>query len=211
MTVTTGRDQPPDQLPIHEALGVGCRLSLAAMTDDFADVILGALADADASDVEVETDDVSTYVAGPEPALLRYLREVVVAAAARAPGVHLSATILLSRGCPGEARCELPADGGPASDAAIELPASGVRAAAHWSLYPLGANGHLPAIERAIEVARRDGTYVRSEHYATRLEGDVADVLATVANGWLEVGRHVQHVASHVTLSIASPTPGGEA
>jgi hypothetical protein len=93
------------------------------------------------------------------------------------------------------------------------LPATGVRASAHWSLYPLDDTGrpgdapdHLRDIYAAIDHAKELGTYVRGEHYATLLEGDLADVLGTIAAGWVLVGRRVQHVTSHATISIASPT-----
>ena len=34
-----------------------------------------------------------------------------------------------------------------------------------------------------------------------------AAVLETAANAWIEVGSAVQHVVSHLTISINSPTP----
>jgi len=61
-------------------------------------------------------------------------------------------------------------------------------------------------IYAAIEYAKGNGTFRKSEHFVTRLEGDVARVLASVIAGWILVGRTVQHVTSHVTLSINSPS-----
>ena len=61
-------------------------------------------------------------------------------------------------------------------------------------------------IYAVIDYAKNRGTYVRGEHYVTMLEGDLAEVLGTVAAGWVLVGRSVQHVVTHITLSIASPT-----
>lgn len=198
-----------ERMPGHELLGVGARFSVAVMAGDFADVIVGALADVDAGGLaEVVTDDVSTYVRGSELEVATYLCDVIAATAARAPGVHLSVQVLLSRGCPGSVVCELPDDLPLPEPDLVELAAIGVDASAHWALYPLGVSGHMPSIERAIDGARRLGTFVRVDHYATRLEGDVAAVLATAVNGWIEVGRDVEHVTSHLTMSIASPTAG---
>lgn len=192
-------------------LGVGARFTVAVMDNDFAVIILRALAAADATDLDVVTDPVSTLVRGSEQRVLEYIA-AVIAGAARG-GHHVTASVMLSRGCPGEVTCSTTP--GLLSEAAAVpvLPPTGIRASAHWSLYPLDDTGrpgeapdHLRDIYAAIDHAKELGTYVRGEHYATLLEGDIADVLGTVAAGWVLVGRSVQHVTSHATLSIASPT-----
>lgn len=216
---------PPEPL----AYGVGARFSLFPMRPDFAEVILGALASALTTDLVIKTSEVSTYVGGPEAGVVGYLRDVIACAADA--GGHVAAQIMLSRGCPGELSCELPLDAGGlalpwAPESFPALVPTGHRAAAHWSLYPLldaprrpasSATGgsvptdeittHMDPIGEAIAVSRTDGTYAGSEHFATRLEGDLADVLSTVARTWIAVGRRVQHVTTHLTLSINSPSP----
>jgi energy-coupling factor transport system substrate-specific component len=197
--------QPTTVIP--EEFGVGARFSLHPMADDFVRVILDALGAADHARLTVSTDDVSTYVTGAEADIIGYLTDVIGAAARS--GVHTVAHVLLSRGCPGEITCE------PAGGAALvpqefpQPPRTGLQAAAHWSLYPLddGDRGnHLAVIGEAIENAKARGTFTRAEHYATRLDGDLADVLATVCGGWLLAGRSVRHVTSHATISLNSPT-----
>ncbi|MBB2921362.1 hypothetical protein FHR80_000256 [Cellulomonas cellasea] len=205
----------PAAPPVTPAqLGVGARFSLHPMTSGFVDVILGALAAGDTSRLEVTTDDVSTFVRGDEADVLTYQRDVIAAAASG--GVHVVAQVLLSRGCPGEVACELPDD---VVLHPVELPAlapTGLRASAHWALYPLDDGGpdphggartadHMAGIYAAIERARERGTLTRGEHFVTRLDGDLADVLATVADGWLLVGREVRHVTTHATISLGSP------
>lgn len=208
---TSAQSIAPSSALTPQDLGVGARFTVAVMDNDFARIILAALASADASDLTVQTDPVSTLVRGSEQRVLEYVTSVI-AAAARS-GHHISATLLLSRGCPGEVTCTttpgLLAEAAPIPTVA----ATGVRASAHWSLYPLDDTGrpgeapdHLRDIYAAVDYAKERGTYVRGEHYATLLEGDIADVLSTVAAGWVLVGRSVQHVTSHVSVSIASPT-----
>lgn len=191
--------------------GVGARVTVAVMADDYADVILGVLAEVDAAGLVVSTGDVSTYVGGHEPDLLRYLTDLVAAVAAT--GRHAAVTVHLSRGCPGEVRCALP---GGAGARVVDLPAgrrTGREVAAEWALYPLVDDvrvgvrpDHMRDIEAAIDHARAAGTFRGSEHFVTRLEGDVGAVLATVVGAWVRVGRSVQHVTSHVTLSVGSPS-----
>lgn len=193
--------------PTPETYGVGARFSLHPMTDGFAEAILSALRESDDRGLEISTDDVSTFLRGPEDEVLAYLVDVIGRVART--GVHTAAHVLFSRGCPGEVDCTV-ADGTAHAPAALARPAPAeVRAAAHWSLYPLedGPTGdHMAAIYAAIDHARDLGVLTGSEHYATRLDGDLADVLYAVADGWREVGTQVRHVASHVSLSLNSPT-----
>lgn len=191
--------------------GVGARITLAAMSDDYVSIVLGALEAADSTGLETQTGAVSTFVAGAESDLVRYLVQLV--AAAGRSGAHVSATIHFSRGCPGEVVCELPGGAGPLAAEIPDVAATGVTAVAEWALYPLedavraGVEpDHMRDIYAAIDFARELGTFEASEHFVTRLSGDVADVIRTVAAGWILVGRTVQHVTSHVTLSINSPT-----
>lgn len=199
-------------------LGVGARLSVHPHCDDFVEVILGALADAEAAGLAdglvLETDDVSTYVGSvddlAEQRIVAYVAHVLAAAHRRSGGGHVVAHVLLSRGCPGEATCDLGAVTLPRV-APVRLEPTGVQAVAQWSLYPLldggsGGGDHMVPIEAAIEAARRRGTAVAPAHYATRLAGDVAEVLATAADAWAGVGAEVAHVVTHLTVSVGSPS-----
>lgn len=201
-----------------QQLGIGMRFSLHPHCDDFVAVILGALADVRAAGLDeglvLETDEVSTYVgARTDPAeqrLVAYLAGVVAAAVRRAHGGHVVAHVLLSRGCPGEVSCNVTETGLPAP-APVEVAPTGVWAVAQWSLYPLldggsPARDHMVPIEAAIASARRRGTGTESSHYATKLTGDLAEVLATAVDAWAGVGAHVPHVVTHLTLSVGSPS-----
>lgn len=215
---TAGAGAAPDQL------GIGMRFSLHPHCDDFVAVIVGALADARTAGLDegllIETDEVSTYVGArtvpAEQQLVAYLAGVIAAAARRADGGHVVAHVLLSRGCPGEVSCNLAETGLP-TPPPVEVAPTGVRAVAQWSLYPLldggsSAGDHLVAIEAAIASAQRRGTATEPSHYATKLSGDVAEVLATAADAWAVVGAQVPHVVTHLTVSVGSPSaPDGDA
>jgi hypothetical protein len=196
--------------PTPREFGVGARLTLAVMADDYADVILGALRHADASGLEVQTGKVSTYVTGAEQDVLRYLSQVI--AGAGRSGAHVAAAVHLSRGCPGGVSCEIPEGGAALYSEIPQLEPTGITTAADWAIYPLadGAGGaaadHMRDIYAAIDHAKSTGVTVTEDHYVTRLDGDVAQVLQTIAAGWILIGRSVQHVVTHATLSINSPT-----
>lgn len=211
MDTTTDTLTPGDLTADPLTFGVGARLTIAAMTDDYVGTITGALAQADASDLVVQTGDVSTFIGGAEEHLLRYLTQACAAVAAT--GVHASISVLLSRGCPGEVVCELPGGAGPRSISRPQGTDTGRWAAAEWALYPLADDvragvepDHMRDILAAIDLSRELGTFVESAHFVTRLEGDLGRILETVVGGWTMVGRSVQHVTTHLTISVNSPS-----
>src|SRR5690625_2526482 len=137
--------------------GTGARISIHPHSDDFVDVILGAIDDVAQAGL---TDEVSTYVGvREEPAeqrLARYLAGLIGAASRRTDGGHVVAHILLSRGCPCVRTCELSTTELPTAEP-VDVPSTGVRAVAHWSLYPLleGSAGgdHMGHIKSGIAAA----------------------------------------------------------
>ncbi|AWE43093.1 MULTISPECIES: YkoF family thiamine/hydroxymethylpyrimidine-binding protein [unclassified Actinobaculum] len=193
------------------AFGVGARITAAIMSDHFADQILSALAQTDATGLVVETGDVSTYLGGEEATLLRYVTDLAEAIAAT--GAHASITLLLSRGCPGEVACSTP---GRVSPRVVDTPSgrvTGRYATAEWTLYPLadtaalgGTPDHMRDIAKAIDIAKESGVFRGSHHFVTRLAGDIGTILASVFAAWVHVGNSVQHVTSHLTLSLNSPS-----
>jgi hypothetical protein len=190
--------------PTPGEFGVGARITLAVMRDDFADVIVAALAETDTSGLVTESDEVSTFVGGDEQSIVRFLVHLVARAAAT--GAHVSATIAFSRGCPGEVSC---GTGLTRESAVPTAPRTGLNAAAQWALYPLSdapSADHMRDIYAAIDYAKQNGTYAGSRHFVTDLRGDLADVIGTAAAGWVLVGRTVAHVTSHLTVSLNSPS-----
>lgn len=196
--------------PDHVRLGVGARVSLHPAADDVVPVILGALQAAArvTPGLVTRTSDVSTLLRGSESDIARYVVELVQDAVSRTPSGHVVLTVALSRGCPGEVGCALPA-GELVTVPPVPRVATGLSAAAHWALYPLGTLGAMAQIADAIEMAKDAGTWGGAESFATRLDGDLADVVATILDTWAAVGRTVAHVAAHATVSVGSPSASG--
>ncbi|MGO1408555.1 MAG: YkoF family thiamine/hydroxymethylpyrimidine-binding protein [Brachybacterium sp.] len=205
----------PDPTETPQGFGVGARITAAVMTEDYARVLVGILSRLDGTGLVRETGDVSTYLGGHETHLQRYLIDLAEDLARTEH--HATLAVTLSRGCPGEVVCELPGGAGPRSTEVAAPRRTGRYASAEWALYPLAdqvtAGGtepdHMRDIYAAIDHARELGTFRGSEHFVTRLEGDIGDVIATAVAGWLQVGRSVQHVTSHLTLSLNSPSHEG--
>jgi hypothetical protein len=197
--------------------GVGARITLSVMSDQYVSIILGALANIDKDGLDVQTGDVSTYIGGDEASILRYLTDLSSSIASSK--AHSSITIHLFRGCPG-AIITPSIPSAPPGPRQSDIPKGRVvnqYAAAEWALYPLadtntnvGTDGidHMRDIYAAIDYSVENGTFRKSEKSVTRLEGDLGVILETVVGGWVRVGGSVQHVASHVTISLNSPSHG---
>ncbi len=216
MSIQSGQQMAAVATPAQ--LGVGMRLSVHPYCDNYEEVIVGALADVVGAglgdDLLVETDEVSTYVGAraelAEERLSAFALALIAAASRRSGAGHVVAHILLSRGCPGEVSCHLGTVGLP-KPVPVNLEPAGIRAAAQWSLYPLldgssGGGDHMVHIEAAIAAAQARGIAASANHYATKLSGDLAEVLATAVDAWAQVGTVVPHVVTHLSASVGSPS-----
>jgi hypothetical protein len=192
---------PTSSLPFF-----GARFSLYPMTDRYVPVILGAIDGIRESGLEVETDDVSTFIGGDRNAIWSTL-EGVFAKAART-GEHVVMTALVSHGCPGETYCEPDPMTGTAF-APIDHPGRGVPASAQWSLYPLGSAGYMDVIYDEIGRTKRDGVFTGGAHFVSKLEGDACTVLEGIRHAFDDACGRASHVVAHVTLSANSPTRKG--
>jgi uncharacterized protein YqgV (UPF0045/DUF77 family) len=176
------------------------------MTDRYVPLILSATAGLANTGLEIETDDVSTFIGGDRGRVFDEL-ERVFATAART-GEHIVMTVLLSHGCPGEAYCD--ATGEVRAPAAAQAQAgartSGVTVSAQWSLYPLGNEHYMDVIYREIGRTKEAGIFARGAHFVSSLHGDLADVLGAIRSSFDAACADAGHVVAHATLSANSPT-----
>lgn len=210
---TRGAELTPEQI------GIGMRISIHPHADDFERIILDAIKHTNevltphglTEGLDIQTGEISTYVGvktgDAAQKLATYAATLIQSASVASQRRHLTSHILLSRGCPGGATCEL-IPGQLPTEKRVFLEKSGIPAAASWSLYPLtdGNLPHLEPINQAIQEVKDSGLEVSEEHFATTVRGDLSCVLAVIFNAWAKVGEHVPHVVSHVSLSLDSPS-----
>ncbi|WP_201834834.1 YkoF family thiamine/hydroxymethylpyrimidine-binding protein [Microvirga zambiensis] len=197
----------------------GAQVSLYAMTDDFVDVILGAISALEPyrQNFRIETDDISTLLVGPPDQLFPAMRDLFLGASKR--GVHCVLAATVSRGCPGEPDDPIctPIAGSnhdrPLAEriaAAVQLveaaPKSGQIVAAQFSLYPLGSGHHMDEIYGCIEFLKKSGVFERSKNFCTKLRGDAGPVFATLSEAFLRFGAPQGHVALDLKVSANSPS-----
>jgi len=197
----------------------GAQISLYPMTDDFVDVILGAIGALDPyrPNFRIETDDVSTLIVGPPDQLFPAMRDLFLAASRR--GVHCVLAATVSRGCPGEpddpictpitdSNHDQPLDARIA--AAIRYvkaaPITGQAVAAQFSLYPLGSGHHMDEIYGCIDFLKASGVFDRSKNFCTKLRGDAGPVFTTLSEAFLRFGAPQGHVALDLKVSANSPS-----
>ncbi len=181
----------------------GARFSIYPMTDRYVPLILGAIDGLRDRGLEIETDDVSTFLGGDRNAVWSSLEEAF-AKAARS-GEHVVMSALISHGCPGETYCEPDPHTGTAA-APIVRAGTGIQAACQWSLYPLGEPGYMEVINREIDRTKQAGVFRKGAHFVSRLDGDLSEVLAAIRRSFDETCGSVGHVVAHLTLSANSPT-----
>src|SRR6478736_1094979 len=197
----------------------GAQISLYPMTDDFVDVILGAIGALDPyrPHFRIETDDISTLLVGAPDQLFPAMRDLFLAASKR--GVHCVLAATVSRGCPGEPDDPIctPISGSnhdrPPEEriaAAVRhveaAPLTGQVVAAQFSLYPLGSGHHMDEIYGCIEFLKKSGVFDRSKNFCTKLRGDAGPVFATLSEAFLRFGAPQGHVALDLKVSANSPS-----
>jgi len=201
---------------------IGAQVSLYPMTSDFVGVITAGL---DAlspykGDLRTETDDMSTLMVGAPGPLFDAIRDLF-AAAARRPE-HVTLHVTLSRGCPGEpddpsCRCDvldraqdqsLADRQALAAQAVAEAPDLGVNIDVQFSLYVMGAGGHMDEIYGCIDFLKSSGTFHEPKNFCTRLRGDAGAVFETLRQAFLRFGPADGHVTVDLTASANSPSLG---
>ncbi|MGH2377324.1 MAG: YkoF family thiamine/hydroxymethylpyrimidine-binding protein [Candidatus Limnocylindria bacterium] len=191
----------------------GARFSLYPMTDHYVPVVLAAIEGLQEGNLEIDTDDVSTFIGGDRDAIFASL-ERIFATAARG-GEHVVMTALLSHGCPGEEVCE-PAEASPErptvqnTRTGPSARGTGIDVSCQWSLYPLGVPGYMDAIYRAIALTKQAGIHEAGRHFVSHLRGDLGHVLETIRRAFDDSCRTSAHVTAHLVLSANSPTPRGD-
>ena len=182
----------------------GVRFSLYPMSDRYVPLILDAVRGLGSGGLEVETDEVSTFIGGDRDAVFARLEDAFAAIART--GTHVAMTALVSHGCPGEIYCEAPGDVQPPDQARQIGVATGITVTCQWSLYPLGVPGYMDVIYREIGRTKDAAVFARGRHFVSQLQGDLHDVLGAVRTSFDAACRDVPHVTAHLVLSANSPT-----
>lgn len=182
----------------------GASFSIHPMSNQFVDIILGALDKTDTSKVWVDRDDVTTTIRGKTA----HVFDVSTAAFLHAAktGEHVAFNATYSVGCPGDSEGDvyMAEDDVRLNEQAIQMIHQPV--AAKFSLYPLGGGNYMDTIYEQIEAIKKYVNVTRV-HYSTRLDGNAMDVfrgLEQVFNATEASGA--SHIVMTVSISANSPS-----
>ncbi len=184
------------------------RFSLYPLREDFVPLILDAIDGLARFDIGVETDDLSTYLAGDESTLFEAVRASFGRVARSGAPLVLRATF----------STEMPVE--PTRDAyashAGDEPGGGMeswlpeRVNAQFALYPLGADTYRDtnraAIDSVIERARGANVRVVERPLCTHLYGRGDDVFDVLRSAFITARAEVMHTVMTITVAANGPS-----
>lgn len=182
----------------------GAQFNLSVMSDDFVDIILGALNAVDTTNVWKETDDVSTCVRGKMVHVFDVVKAIYLHAAKTGKHVEMSGTF--SIGCPGDSSGDVYMDANdtPANKETSE--GISQNAGCKFALYPLNTEDYMDTIYQQIDLSKAQNVTVSPSHYSTRLDGEVNDIFETMEKAFTQVQEAVSHTTMTFTISANSPS-----
>lgn len=182
----------------------GCRFSISPMTDNFVEIILGAIQKTNTDNIWQQTGKLSTVYRGQQI----HVEDAVKACFINAyhGNVHMTMEATYSKGCPGDTDQDYPSAEGkePANEAVvrdIHFPLC-----CKIALYPMGIPNYMEYIATVVNHAIDLGIYESTSHYCTVLQGDVQEIFDYIHYVNEYCGKELSHYIFEVTFSVNSPT-----
>ncbi len=194
-----------NEMPMEKVLG--CRFSLAPMSDDFIDIILSSIAKVDTSRVWSMTDELSTVYRGRRIHVLDALKACLLYS--YRSGVHMTMNATISEGCPGDAAMDEEHQNAVWNESDTRINEEEMKdirfpAVLKFALYPMGRENYLEPIGVIIQHARDRGILERTQFYATVLKGDIHELFSYLewvcAYGEEHLGHYVVELSAAVNL-----------
>lgn len=179
---------------------LGCRFSLSPMSDQYIDIILGAVAKTNTSRISSATGKLSTIYQGAQEDVMDALKACLCYA--YNPSVHMTMEMTFFKASATITQQPSAVLANAPQIADVHFPIS-----SKIALYPLGTVDYQPHLDYLGQAAQKAGIFVSSLEDVTVIEGDVQqlfDYFATINAYCLS---HLKQFGFEVTLSMNSPTP----
>lgn len=192
----------------HMEKVMGCRFSLAPMSDSFIDIILSSIGKVDTTRVWSMTDELSTIYRGRRIHVLDALKACLLYSYRKS--VHMTMNATISQGCPGDEEMDCARKDVVWAEDDTLVNESGIReihfpAVMKFALYPLGNANYLDQIGVVIQHARDLGILERTQFYATVLKGDVQDLFDYFNWTCEYCEEHMKHYVLELSAAVNLP------
>lgn len=179
----------------------GCRFLLAPMSNDYIDIIIGAITKTNTKKVWSKTDKTSTVYRGKRIHVIDIVKAAFVNA--YRDDVHMTSEFTFSKGCPGDISGDsyLSED-----DILLNNCNEKFKVTGKIALYPLGCEDYMQNIIDVVNLSKDFQIYLESSHYCTIIEGDVNTIFEYFETTLKYLEEKVKHYVLQVTLSVNSPT-----
>jgi len=175
------------------------------MTNNFIEIIKGALRGVDTTNVTMSTDDVATTMIGRQEAVFDAVKAMVIHASKS--GSHIAFNGTFSVGCPSRA-CELeePSEQ-PVRINQVKYRQFQQYVSAKFALFPLGQPDYIDVIDNEIKRLQNSEVYNGFSKTGSGLHGDVHQVFLFLEDSFSIVHSSIQsHVIMTVNMSVNSPS-----
>lgn len=181
----------------------GCNFTLGVMSDDFVDVILGALKEVDQTKVWSQTDDVSTVVRGRYSHVFDVVKAIYSHSAHTGKHVTMSGTFGIGCNKDNDAEPYLNEDDVRLNEARSSE--FDIDAGCKFAIYAVGIEKYGEIIASEVKLAEEEVT-VTPDHFTTRLDGKVNNIFLAMENAFKRVQEKAPHTKITFTISSNSPS-----
>jgi len=177
------------------------QFSIHPMTNNFIEIIKGALRGVNTSNVTMSTDDVATTMIGEQEAVFDAVKAMVIHASKS--GTHIAFNGTFSSECPSEVyEFYEPTEQKGRINQETYAPFQQY-VSAKFNLYPLGQAEYMDIIETEIRRLKNSDLYNVTSKNGSGLHGDVHPVFLFLENSFSNVHSHV---IMTVNMSVNSPS-----
>jgi energy-coupling factor transport system substrate-specific component len=181
------------------------QFSIHPMTNNFIEIIKGALRGVDTSNVTMSTDDVATTMIGEQEAVFDAVKAMVIHASKS--GTHIAFNGTFSSGCPTGVR---EFDEPSKQKVRINQETYGPfqqYVSATFNLYPLGQSDYMDIIGTEIKRLKNSDVYNATSKNGDGLHGDVHPIFLFLEDSFSNVLASIQaHIVMTVNMSVNSPS-----
>lgn len=183
----------------------GCRFSLSVMSDDYVNLILGAIKKVNTANVWSATDALSTTYRGRRIHVVDAVKGIF--ANINDEKTHITLEATFSKGCPMDAKNDYVLE-----ESETLLNEKGIKFSvlSKIAFYPLGVENYIEHIATVVNMAKERNIYQCSSHYASEIKGDVNEIFDYFNQILQYAEKNINHYVLQATLSINSPSLKGE-